>query len=91
MNDLEKLNKFERQINEITSVMLSWALILSLAIEPLFRKYGIKAIFTAGFGFGPIPLEQGAALIIATIPMLICVGYMFYIAVEVDKIEKRNK
>lgn len=91
MNDLEKLNKFERQINEITSVILSWALILSLAVEALFRKYGIKPLLTAGFGFGPVPIEQGIALAIGIVPMLICVGYMFYIAVEVDKIEKRNK
>jgi len=82
------MKDLERKSMEITVVMLGWALLLSLAVEELFRKYGMKALFTSGFGFGPIPINQGAALIIAMIILIIGVGLVAFIDHKTSKISK---
>lgn len=82
------MKDLERKSMEITAVMLSWALLLSLAVEELFRKYGMKALFTSGFGFGPIPINQGAALIIGTIILIIGACAVAFIDHKVCKLDK---
>ena len=78
------MNKLERKSNEVTMVMLLWALIMSLAIEELYRKYGIKQILSY-HGFGPIPVNQVTALIIMTVILLIGVGYVAYADHKLNK------
>ena len=71
------MKEIERKATELCVVMLGWALIVGLAIEALWRKYGVKLIFSTGFG--PVPVNQGVSLILAMVILVIGTGIVFYL------------
>lgn len=79
-----------RKHNELVAIGLSWSLIISLAIEELYRKYSYKLLSKSGFGWGPIPVDQGTALTVGILLLLIIAAYMIYIDYKIYKLGKEQ-